>query len=174
MANTRTGSNWISIGVAVLAVGLFLGWLATRTPPETTVVTEPDAGVGADTMPDAAPATLIEAETMQESARVRELVGQDIELRSVAVSSKLNPHLFWLELPNGAPYLVKLDSALVEAGQEAPSSGEVDVVGRVLQKDDAMLDRWTEQGVLQSEDERTLAEFSTTYLEARRIRPARD
>jgi hypothetical protein len=162
------GSSWISIGVAVLAVGLFLGWLATRRPPEVVTVVEPDAA--GDVAPgDMPPATTIDpAELLQD----RQFIGQVVELPSVPVSSPLGPQLFWIELPGGTPYLIRLDTTLVARGTQVPAGRRVRLAGQIREKTDAILDEWLETGVLQSEDHRLQAQFGVTYMNAHQVQPA--
>jgi hypothetical protein len=171
--NRRRGGGILPVAVALVTVGLFLGWLATRQPDETVAVAEPGAGeaVQQDDAADETPATVIRAGDLVQQAG--QYVGQAVQLESVAVLSPLGPHLFWIELPGGAPYLVKLEDAQIERGAQAPQAGRnVQVVGRVLEKTGAVLDGWMERGVLQSEDHRLQAEYGTTYIEARRVQPA--
>jgi hypothetical protein len=165
------GKSFISVGVAIVAIAVFLGWLATRERPEPVVVQEPNAP---DTAADfgAGTATLIDASVLEESSEARGLVGQEIELRGVPVSTAMGPQLFWLQLPRGTPFLVKLDSALVARGTAVPNTGRVDLIGRVLTKDTNTIQAWTQAGVLQSDDQRAKAEFGSTYIEARRVQPA--
>ena len=172
MANDRGGRSWISVTVAVIAVVLFFGWIATREPPESVAVAEP----GADTIPAAAPdapATTVEPADLTQSATARGLIGQDIELQAVPVSSALGAQMFWIELPGGSPYLVQLDSAMVASGQSVPQSGgQVRIVGRVTDKSQEVKDRWMSTQVLADADELAQAEFGTTFILARRVEPA--
>jgi hypothetical protein len=161
----RGSSSWISVAVALVAVTVFLGWLATRQPPETVAVEEPDA---APAGPDdtGAPATVIQPDALTGTG-ARAHIDQDVELASVPVTSPLGPQLFWVELPGGTPYLVRLAQ-----GTQPPVGTSVRVVGRVLEKTDALLDEWEQAGVLQSSDHRLQAEYGATYIEARRVVPA--
>jgi hypothetical protein len=181
MANTeatqpksrRTGPGWLPVVVALVAVGLFLGWLATRQPDETVAVAEPGAGEGVqeEAAVDDVPATVIRTGDLVQQAG--EYVGQVVEIPSVAVLSPLGSSLFWIELPGGAPYLVKLADAQIDRGAQVPQTGRnVQVVGEVREKTGAVLDEWMERGVLQTEDHRLQAEYGTTYIEARRVQPA--
>jgi hypothetical protein len=179
MANTeamkpekrRTG-GWMPVAVALVAVGVFLGWLATQQPEETVAVEEPGAGQLAEGAAGAEEqATLVEPGVLVQQAG--EYVGQTVELQSVAVMSPLGDQLFWIELPGGMPFLVKLSDAEIQRGARAPQGGRrVHLVGQVLEKNEAVLDGWTERGVLQTADQRMQAEYGTTYLEARRVTPA--
>lgn len=166
----RGGSSWISVVVALVAVGIFLGWLATRKPEEAVVVAEPDTEASAPTAA-AGPAVAIEPDALNQAAQY---VGQVVELESVSVMSPLGPALFWVELPGGSPFLVKLDSAQIARGIRVPAANQnMNVVGQVLAKSDSVLTSWMELGVLQSEGQRSQAEFGSTYIEARRVQPVR-
>jgi hypothetical protein len=172
MAKDAEGRSWISVAVAVVAVGLFFGWIATREPPESVAVAEPD-DAAADTIASGGPATPIEPDDLVQESGARELIGQDVELASVPVSDVLGSQMFWIALPGGAPYLVKMDSMLVARGQALPQvGGDVRIVGRVLDKTDEVVDRWMESGVLETADQRMLAEFNSTFINVRRVEPA--
>lgn len=166
----RTGTNRTPVVVALVAVALFLGWLATRQPEEAVVVAEPDANGQVDPTAATGPAVAIDAAALSQPDQY---VGQLVEVESIPVMSPLGPSLFWAELPGGSPYLVKLDSAQIAAGSRVPAAGaSVHVVGRVLAKSDSALNAWLDAGVLQTEGQRSQAEFGTTYIEAQRVRPA--
>lgn len=173
MAKDAGGRSWLSVTVAVIAVALFFGWIATREPPESVAVAEPDDAAADTAMATDAPATPIEAADLNQTATARGLIGQNIELASVPVSDVLGAQMFWIELPGGAPYLVKMDSALVASGRALPQSGNtVRIVGQVQEKTSAVLDGWVESGVLEDADQRMLAEFGSTFISARRVEPA--
>lgn len=167
-AGTQSGGNIISVVVAVLAVGLFIGWLVMQKPAETVAVVEP--GQTSQTAADG-PVTVVTPDELNTTARVRELQGQDIRIDDIEVVSALGPQLFWLQLPGGAPFLAKLDSALIASGTQAPSSGHYTIVGRVLEKNDATLAGWQQAGVLRSDGDRMQAEYGSAYIEARRVDP---
>jgi hypothetical protein len=166
------GSSWIPVAVAVLAVGAFLVWLATRQPPETVAVVEP-GDTTAMQGDEPLQATVVEPETLVQTASARGLIGQTIEVSAVRVQDTLGSQMFWMEMPDGSPYLVKLDSALVARGAALPAPGSrVRVIGRVAEKTDAVLDGWMQSGALQTPDQRMLAEFGSTFIEAQRVQPA--
>jgi hypothetical protein len=169
--DSRRKAGWIPVAVALVAVGLFLGWLATTRPDEAVVVAEPDAGQTTDVdRADDAPATVITPGALVQAGQY---VGQTVEIESVAVIGSLGPSLFWVELPGGTPFLVKVGDAQIERGAQAPQPGRnVHLVGQVLQKTTAVLDGWVDRGVLQTEDHRLQAEYGDAYIEARRIQPA--
>jgi hypothetical protein len=161
----RSGSSWISMVVALVAVAGLLAWLATRQPPETVAVDESGTEALQPAEPDM-PATVINAADLSGTA-AREYVGQDVELSAVPVTAHLGSQLFWIELEGGAPYLVRL-----AAGNLPATGGEARIIGRVTEKTDAVLDEWESAGVLESADHRLQAEYGGTYIEARRVGPA--
>ncbi|HEX6132494.1 MAG TPA: hypothetical protein VFZ24_00840 [Longimicrobiales bacterium] len=170
MANTdRRGGSWIPVAVAVVAVAAFMGWLATREPPESVAVQEPGDTAAADT-PSGAPAQVIPADTLVQFSSA--LIGQNVEIESVPVSDVLGANMFWIELPGGSPYLVRMDGANIAAGAPLPAAGSnVRVVGRVLQKDAALIDQWAAADSL-TDDQRMLADFGGTFIEARVVESA--
>jgi hypothetical protein len=166
------GPSWIAAGVAVLSIVLFMAWLATRREPESVAVVEPGRADTTDSRAADSAATVVTPEELNNAARVNELRGQDVQIERAEVISAMGTQLFWLQLPGGSPFLVKLDSALVAAGTQAPASGHYRIVGRVLEKDDAVLTQWQQAGVLQSDGDRQQAEYGSSYIEARRLQPA--
>jgi hypothetical protein len=173
MAKTDAGGggSWISVTVAFVAVAVFFLWMATREPPEAVAVAEP----GDEPADTAGPVTgtPIEPSALVESTSAHGLIGQDIELSSVLVSDWLGTEMFWIELPGGAPYLVKMDSAQIASGIALPARGSnVRVVGNVLEKTPELLDRWTTSGALANPDQRSLAEYGSTFIAARRVEAA--
>lgn len=176
MAKHNDGSNLISITVAVVTVGLFLGWLATREAPQTAVVSEPgdtvagaSSGAGSNVSGDV---VTLDPDEMEGSGAFAGLVGQTVAMKSLNVVAGLNDRLFWVQLAAGELFLVQMADALVAAGQTAPTSGRIDVVGVVQTKDAALLDSWMADGTLRSADDRLQAEFGQTYLEAQQVQAA--
>jgi hypothetical protein len=167
--DTRGGSSYIAAGVAVLAVALFLGWLATRRPAETVAVAEP--GQTTEQPGGATDAAQVTPEDLNNAARVRELYNQNVRVVNAEVVSTLGTQMFWLQLPGGSPFLVKLSDQLVQGGTAAPGSGVYTIDGQVLEKTNAVLDQWEQSGVLAGPDQRMLAEFGSAYIEARRLAP---
>jgi len=117
-----------------------------------------------------APSQVVNSATFEPN--VKSYVDQVVELTDAKFQAGLSSQTFWIELPTGAPFLVKLDSAMVASGARPPTGGTLDIVGTVKAKDNALVGQWMTAGVLQSEDQRMQAEFGTTYLDARQIRPA--
>jgi hypothetical protein len=172
-AGGRSGGSWISVAVAVIAIGLFFGWIATREPPQSVAVEEPgDTAADNATAADGT-ATVVEPDQLTQSATARTLIGQNVELTSVPVSDVLGSQMFWVELPGGSPYLVQMDSALVASGRGLPTVGEsVRVIGTLVDKTPEVMDRWMTTRVLEDTNQQMLAEFGSTFIVARRVEPA--
>lgn len=169
MRRRRAGqATWLWMIIALAFVAGFLIWLAMTSQPTQV----PVAALPTDSM---APPTGGVAQVISPTAfqtQMKQLWGQDVELQDAEVSSALGTQMFWLQLPSGEPFLVKLDSALVAAGQTVPSTGHITVVGRVLQKTDSTLAAWQQSGALQTKGQQAQAEFGTTFIEARALKPS--
>jgi hypothetical protein len=169
-AGRRSPASAIWPLVAIVVIGVFLVWLAMTSEPS--VIAAPEEAS------DTADASGAEMETAPVVAATEfgnntaTYVGQDIQLADVPVTSIMTSQILWVELPNSTPFLVKMDSALVSAGQAPAAQSRVTVVGRVLQKTDSVLDAWQASGALQNAGHRAQAEYGTVFIEARRIRPA--
>lgn len=167
----RDGTNWLPAAVAFVSVAVFLGWLLTRQPDTGVAVAEPGADTAQDATAGQPTGTLIEPGALDVQGG-RPLVGQDVELSQVPVTSQMGAQLMWIELPGGSPYLVKLDSALVARATAIPVGRRARLVGRIELKDEAVIAEWERTGVLQDPGHRLQAEFGTTYMTARLIQPA--
>jgi hypothetical protein len=150
---------------ALVVVGAFLAWLAMTSEPS--VVATPDEG-GSDNPTAIASGTVVTPADFE--ANVKQYQGQTIELRNVPVAQLMGTQIVWIELPSGAPFLVKMDSALVAGG--ARPSGRVDIVGTVQEKTSQVLDQWEQRGALENAGHRAQAEYGTSYIEASAIRAA--
>jgi hypothetical protein len=155
--------------VAIVVVAVFLLWLALTSEPS--VIAAPDETADT-TSAEIETAAVVQPAVFESSTG--NYVGQEIQLLDVPVSSTMGPQIVWIELPSGAPFLVKMDSALVNSGQAVIPQTRVTVVGRVLQKTDSVLSAWQANGALLDEGHRAQAEYGTTFIEARRIRPSSD
>jgi hypothetical protein len=172
MPNTETtgsrkqgGSNFIPLAVALVAVAIFLGWLATRDPMEPVAVDEPDAPTDVVDADDPGEPVVVSGDDLAGAGADR-YVGQYVQLSGAEVLSPLGARMVWIDA-GGAPYLVLLEEGNTSAGL----GSQVTVRGHVRQKTDAVLDEWQETGVLETSDHRLQAEYGTTYIEARRVQP---
>jgi hypothetical protein len=96
--------------------------------------------------------------------------GQRVRLEEAPVQARLGEHAFWMELPGGVPYLVRMTPELVERAMVVNQGDKVNITGQVHQMTDSVIADWEANGVLQTEGERMQAEFATTFLEASRVR----
>ena len=160
-----SGATWIWAAIAVVIVGVFLGWLALTSEPSVIATVQEDTT--ANTTAAAMPAGQVVAAADFERG-VQEYVGQDIRLENVTVTSKMGPEVLWIELPSGAPYLVKTDPA---TSSEVPAQAVVTIVGRVLPKTDSVLNAWEQSGAIQNEGHRAQAEYGTSFIQASAVRP---
>lgn len=168
-AGRPSGATWIWAGVAVLVVAVFLLWLAMTSEPSVVATVQEDTT--ADTMGGGAMASgqVVAAAAFESGAQG--YIGQEIQLEGVTVTSKMGPEVLWIELPSGAPYLVKTDAA---TSSSLPAQAVVTIVGRVVAKSDSVLNAWEQSGAIQNAGHRAQAEYGTSFIEARAIRPAGD
>jgi hypothetical protein len=152
---------------ALVLVGAFLAWLAMTSEPS--VVATPDEN-GSDDTTAVVGATGTVVPPADFETNVKQYYGQTIELRNVPVAQLMGTQVVWIELPSGAPFLVKMDSALVAGG--ARPAGRVDIVGTVQEKTPQVLDQWEQSGALENAGHRAQAEYGTSYIEASAIRAA--
>ncbi|MEX0837559.1 MAG: hypothetical protein WD101_04445 [Gemmatimonadota bacterium] len=86
-----------------------------------------------------------------------------IRLESLPVASTLGTQGYWLEMPNGNPFLVSIGSDAEVEGTVEPGVS-VDVTGTVLAMNDSVLTVWTESESI-GEGDRLAAEFATHFIE---------
>jgi len=156
-----TGKLLMVVGLAAI-VGL-LWWLSRSAVPTTTVnVAETPADSAAE-----ATAPIVNAEDFvnHESG----YVGQEIDLGDVTVAQIMSPEIIWVELPGGAPFLVKLTPAAMAASRPELQS-RVRIIGRVLEKTDSVLNAWEQSGAILDAGQRAQSEFGSVYIEANAIR----
>lgn len=165
----RSGLSVLLMLAAIVLIAALFGYLAMQPKEQgATTVAEGDTAVQAE---ESGPPAEVVTDTAFEQ-NMRTYRGRDVRLSAVTFSAGLSPQTFWVELPTGQPFLVKLDSTLVARGVTPPTGGRLQITGAVREKDAALTSQWLQQGVLQNEDQRMQAEFGTTYIEARQIRPA--
>lgn len=173
MANSAAGRSSPTSAlwplVAILLVAVFLVWLAITSEPS--VVATPEETGDTTAMANATETAAVVAPAEFE-ANQQTYWGQEIQLQNVVVTSTMGPRIVWVELPSGAPFLVRMNDALAQSGQAVTPQSQVTVVGRVLEKTDSVLTAWQESGTLENDGHRQQAEFGSTYMEARRIIPA--
>jgi hypothetical protein len=159
---SRSGfSEKLSLPLMVLAflfVGGFLYWLSITAEPTEVVIVEEETRTGSG-----ASAILDVVDFLGDPGQY---AGQVVEVNGGKVVSRLGSQAFWIEGPN-APFLIKMDSALVEAGTTVLIEQGVTVVGTVHTLVDSMVVAWEAAGAITAMD-RPVVEFSlgSPFLEA--------
>lgn len=147
------------------AMGGFLWWLNMTAEGTEPVVMEEEAE--ADTA-DEATAMFVTRNRLRMDTD--SLVGHVIRIENVAVASTLGENAFLLELgeaEQSSAFLVVLDSALMASSPELPQDTAT-VVGTVRVRTDSVMEAWIGSGVI-PEGDRPIVEFSSHYVEARRV-----
>ena len=108
--------------------------------------------------------TEIQAEQLQTGAAV--LRGQMVRVNGVRVMSLVGTKGFWVELPNGNPFLVRTeDDTTIESNQL------VDIVGTIMAVSESLVADWVASGSI-SESDKLTVEFATDFIEVEMLMPA--
>ena len=164
---SRRGAVEMGTVLMILAfaiIGGFLFWLRGQAANERALSIVEDT-VSADTGDDGV--RVVTGAEIQMDATPFE--GQEIRLASFNVASLLGTQGFWLEMPNGNPFLVSMSAEVMAEGVTVTSGGMATVTGVVHAMNDSTLTAWTEAGTI-VENDRIVAEFATHYLEATDVR----
>ena len=157
-----TPLSMVLAGVAIVGTLGLMFWLSSVSQPSTAAAVEEGPPAG-ETAPSAEAVPGATFETAMAS-----YVDRDIALSGVRVEQQMSPELAWVALPGGTLFLVKL-----APGTPALTAGQnVTIVGRVMEKTDAVLESWQQSGALQDAGQRQQAEFGTHFIEARSVAPA--
>lgn len=179
MANTTAGRRgsgsqltvvWMAIAI-VLVVGL-LFWLAANSEPSQVAAVREDTDA-VPTMEDS-PATVSVDEF---SANPTAFRGRNVQLENVTVAAPIGTHAFWIDLPGGQPFLVRMAPSVVAEGRAVQAGDRLSISGPVFERTDSLISAWQQEGVISTEGQRLEVEFATNYIEARRVasgQPARD
>ena len=150
--------------VAFATIGGFLYWLNAQASQDLAERQAFADSVAAAEEAERNRPPLIGAERIQMDATGYE--GQDIRLEELPVASTLGTQGFWLEMPNGNPFLMSVGGdATIEGGAIEPGAVQVNVTGRVLAMNDSVLTAWTDAGSI-GDGDRLAAEFATHFIEA--------
>ena len=169
MADNASRRGAANLGVplmiaAFLVIGGFLYWLNLQAAEqEAAQIVEEEVPVATPTIEGA---VVVAAADIQLDASPYE--GQMITLEGLPVASQLGAQGFWLEMPNGNPFLVSLSDALAAQGAGATSGQTPTVTGIVLAVNDSVLNAWSAAGTI-SEGDRLAAEFATHYMDAAQV-----
>lgn len=154
--------------VAFAVMGGFLYWLSGQTAAERAQrQAVADSIAAAEEEREASEGvTLLAADAIQMDASPYE--GQEIRLEAVPVASTLGTQGYWLEMPNGNPFLLSLSDEVRDDAADLETGDEVTVEGTIVAINDSVLTAWTEAGTI-GEGDRLAAEFATHFMEASRV-----
>lgn len=146
--------------VSFIIVGGFLYWLnVTAEPTEVAIVEDTsDEGPGAS-------AILTQEDFL---ANPEGQLDYLVEVTGARVASRLGAQAFWIG-PDDRPYLVKMGPEVVQAGTPVLVESVVKITGVVHMMSDSVLASWDTLGVFGNEGDRIVAEFATSFLEARAV-----
>ena len=108
--------------------------------------------------------TEIQAEQLQTGAAT--FRGQMVRVNSVRVVSLVGTKGFWVELPNGNPFLVRTEDDTTVGIDEL-----VDIVGTITAVSESLLADWVASGSI-SESDKLIVEFATDFVEVEMLMPA--
>ena len=147
--------------VAFIAIGGFLYWLNIQAKAEMAadLVEEVPEEVGADV----SGGTLVTGGDIQMNPATYE--GQTVRVEGLSVASSLGTQGFWLELPNGNPFLISMSEAVKAEGLAVVAGQSAVVVGMLHAMSDSVLNAWSTTGGI-SEGDRLAAEFATHFIES--------
>ena len=167
---SRRGATNLGMPLMILAfatIGGFLYWLNSQAEQDLAERQAYAYSVAAAEEAERNRPPLIDPERIQMDASGYE--GRDIRLEAMPVASTLGTQGFWLEMPNGNPFLMSMGAdATVDGGEIQPGSVELDITGRVMAMNDSVLTAWTEAGAI-GEGDRLAAEFATHFIEAQEL-----
>lgn len=149
--------------VAFLVIAGFLYWLAGQAQAERAmrVVEEEPAEDTMSAVQRVAPQDIMTDATPYE--------GQEIRIDAMEVASLLGEQGFWLDMPNGNPFLVSMSAEVMAEGVTVTPGGRATVIGTVHAMSDSTITAWTEAGTV-AEGDRVVAEFATHFIEATDVR----
>ena len=149
--------------VSFVVIAGFLWWLYGQAEAERAA-----AAIVEDSVREEEVSTLrtVGADELRMDATAFE--GEEIRVASMNVASMLGTQGFWLEVPNGNPFLVSLSPEVMAEGLSIAPGNRVTATGVVRAMSDSTLTAWTEAGTIQ-EGDRVVAEFATHFMEATEV-----
>lgn len=171
---SRRGASNLGIPLMIAAfatIGGFLYWLngqASREMAERQAFAD---SVAAAEEEERNRPPVIDPERIQMDASGYE--DREITLEGLSVASTLGTQGYWLEMPNGNPFLISVSPAVQVEGGEVEPGVDVDVTGRVFAMNDSILSSWTEAESI-GEGDRLAAEFATHFIEVLELRVVPD
>ncbi|HEX7091095.1 MAG TPA: hypothetical protein VF192_13225 [Longimicrobiales bacterium] len=157
--------TWLWMIVAVLMVAGLMVWLRVATEPTPVAVAEDPAAEGAA---EGGLVTITLDDLAQDAGRFQ---GQEVRLADVRVASPMGAQSFWVELPNGSPYLIRLRPEVIAGGFAIQRGAVVTVTGTIHAMSDSVLAAWQQEGAIADEGQKAEAQFAVTFLEAREAVP---
>jgi hypothetical protein len=94
--------------------------------------------------------------------------GRLVTVEGLRFTGTMGTQGWWLELPNGNPFLVSLSPAVVARGETYSAGQSVTVSGTIVAMGDSILDAWSGTGAI-GEGDRLAAEYATYFMEASNI-----
>ena len=166
-SGSRSGAANLAIPLMILTflvIAGFLWWLSataegTSGPVETADADTAEADGGAMAMS----VQLADLERVPDS-----LVGQTVRVADANVASRMGNHAFWVELPSGSPFLVRMGDALTMDSVQVQQNQSVTVVGPIRTMSDSIVSAWVADSVI-TEGQRIEAEFATHFIEATNV-----
>lgn len=149
--------------LAFVVIAGFLWWLYGQAEAERAA-----AAMVEDSVPEEVTSTIrtVGPDELRMDATAFE--GQEIRVASMNIASLLGTQGFWLEIPNGNPFLVSMSPEVMAEGLSVAAGSRATVTGTVLAMNDSTLTAWSEAGTIQ-EGDRIVAEFATHYMEATEV-----
>lgn len=166
---SRRGAVDMGVPLMILAffiIGGFMFWLSGQADNERALrIVEEEAAAAAAEEARAAEAT-VAPEDLQMDATPFE--GDNITLPALNVASLLGTQGFWLEMPNGNPFLISMSPDVMAEGLTVGMGSMATVSGVVLAMNDSILTAWTTAATI-GETDRIVAEFAAHFIEADRV-----
>ena len=162
---SRRGAADLTMPLMVLAflvMGGFMYWLYGEAMAENAIqaIVEEEAAV---VSADIEGATTVDPVDIQLDPTPYE--GQVIRLADGNILSMLGTQGFWLEMPNGNPFLVSLNDELIAEGLPLAMGELATVAGMVIVMTPDLAQSWLDAGTI-PEGDKLAAEFATHYLAA--------
>lgn len=155
--------------VAFLAIAGFLYWLNLQAKAELAQKAAIAEEIAAEEALAELRGEVVPGEALQSNADL--YVGKVITVSGLSIASMLGTQGFWLELPNGNPFLVSMSEAVKAEGLALNSGAAVNVSGMMYAMNDSTLNAWSTAGSV-GEGDRLAAEFATHFLEAGQVQVA--
>jgi hypothetical protein len=169
---SRRGATNLGVPLMILAfatIAGFLYWLNGQASNELDMRQAYADSVAAAEEEEANRPPVISAARIQMDASPFE--GDDIRLEQVPVASTLGTQGYWLQMPNGNPFLISVSPDVQVEGGEIETGNDVWLTGRVTAVNDSVLNAWTEAGTI-GDGDRLAAEFATHFIEVLQLRVA--